>query len=157
MQNRDSTTKVYLSVWRQFNAFLVRLDAKPKFWEDRTTLFVMHLMQRGLQSVTIKSYVSVIKFMLVLDGYDWQDGKILVTALSKACKVVNDILSVRLPIHCGLPELILFELQRKFEKQWYLEVLYKAIFIISYYGLLREGEVTKGPHAIRMANIAHCQ
>ena len=36
---RDSTTKIYPLVWRQFNKFLIRLDSWPKNWEDKTALF----------------------------------------------------------------------------------------------------------------------
>ena len=28
-QNRNSTIKMYLSVWRQFNKFLLKLDERP--------------------------------------------------------------------------------------------------------------------------------
>ena len=68
-QHRDSTAKTYLAIWRQFNKFTMKLDKKPKPWEDRTTLFIGYLIDRGIQSVTIKSYVSAIKKMLVMDGY----------------------------------------------------------------------------------------
>ena len=29
-QHRDSTAKNYLSIWRQFNVFIVSLDRKPR-------------------------------------------------------------------------------------------------------------------------------
>ena len=60
-QHRDSTAKTYLSVWRQFNSFILSLDVKPKLWEDRATLFIGYLINRGVQSSTVKSYVSAIK------------------------------------------------------------------------------------------------
>ena len=31
---RESTIQNYLAIWRQFNQFLVKLDKKPKDWED---------------------------------------------------------------------------------------------------------------------------
>ena len=43
-QHRDSTAKTYLSVWRQFNNFVISLDTKPQFWEDRVTLFIGYLI-----------------------------------------------------------------------------------------------------------------
>ena len=58
-QTRQSTSKNYLSVWRQFNSFLIKLDVKPDAWEDRTQLFIANLIEtKGLQSSTIRSYVS---------------------------------------------------------------------------------------------------
>ena len=154
-QNRESTNKNYLSIWRQFNMFVISLDVKPKFWEDRTTLFIAHLVQKGNQSSTIKSYVSAIKKTLVDDGYEWQDNKVLLGSLTRACKLVNDRVKTRLPIQCGLLELLLFEVQKVFaaRSQGYLEVLYKALFALGYYGLMRVGELTYSPHVIKAKDV----
>ena len=64
-QHRDFTAKKYLALWWQFNKFVIKLDKKPKFWEDRTTLFIGYLIENGMQSSTMKSYISAIKAMLV--------------------------------------------------------------------------------------------
>ena len=53
-QNRVSTAKTYLSVWRQFNKFLINLDVMPSSWEDGTSLFVAYLIDKGMQSGTVK-------------------------------------------------------------------------------------------------------
>ena len=45
-QNRKSTGKTYLRIWRQFNKFLINLDIKPKLREDRTTLFIGYLISK---------------------------------------------------------------------------------------------------------------
>ena len=154
-QHRDSTAKTYFSVWRQFNNFIVCLDRKPKFWEDRTTLFIAYLIDRGMQSATVKSYVSAIKKTLIIDGYDWDDKLVLVRSLARACRIVNDSVRTRLPIHCRLLEMILFEVQRIFadRNQLYLEILYKTLFAISYYGMMRIGEVTKSQHVLKVCNV----
>ena len=89
--NRASTQKIYHSVWRTFNNFLMRLDRRPEIWEDRTALFCTHLVHdRGVQSSTLKSYISAIKCILKDDGYGWNDNKVLLSALIKSCKLVND-------------------------------------------------------------------
>lgn len=51
--------------------------------------------------------------------------------------------------------MILFEIQRIYtvNNQWYLEVLYKAIFAISYYGMMRVGEATMSPHVLLARNV----
>ena len=59
-----------------------------------------------MQSSSIKSYVSAIKKMLVVDKYDWDDKKVLVTSVTKACKLVNDVAKVWLPIYCSLLNMI---------------------------------------------------
>ena len=76
-QNRKSTVKTYLNIWRQFNNFVISLDVKPKSWKARTTLYVAYLIDKGRQSASIKSYVSAIKKLLILDGYKWKDSKVI--------------------------------------------------------------------------------
>ena len=154
-QHRSSTAKIYLSIWRQFNRFVLSLDIVSKSWEERTTLFVGFLIEKGMQSATVKTYVSAIKKMLVMDKYNWQDSKVLMSSLTRACHLVNDRVKARFAIKCGLLELILFEVERFFgsRKQWYLECLYKALFAISYYGLMHVGEVTNSPHVLCVCNV----
>ena len=154
-QHRDSTAETYFSVWRQFNKFVIGLDRKPNLWEDRATLFIGYLIDRGMQSTSVKSYVSAIKKTLILDGCAWDDKLVLVRSLAKACKIVNDTVRTRLPIHCRLLEMLLFEIQRYFapSNQIYLEFMYKTLFALSYYGLMRIGEVTKSPHVLKAKNV----
>ena len=69
-QNRLSTTKNYLCVWRNLNKFLLNLDDKiTGGWEQKTALFGAYLVENGVQSSTLKSYLSAIKYILKLDGY----------------------------------------------------------------------------------------
>ena len=106
---------------------MINLDRKPKLWEDRTTLFIAYLVDKGTQSNTVKSYVSAIKKTLIIDSYDWDDKLVLVRMLAKACRIINDSVRTRLPIHYNLLEMILFEVQRYFtgRNQVYLESLYR--------------------------------
>ena len=155
-QNRQSTNKTYIRVWRQFNKFLMQLDYMPRDWENRTSLFIAHLVEKGMQSSTVKSYVSAIKRNLVDDNYPWNDNKVLLGSLTRACKITNDIVLTRLPIQCGLLELVLFELERMFgHAQLYLEIMYKALFSLGYYGLMRVGELTvnEGGHTVKAGDI----
>ena len=154
-QNRKTTVKAYLGIWRQFNDFLLKLDSKPECWEDRVTLYIAHLVEdRQLQLSTIKSYVSAIKCMLVNDKYDWDDNLILLNSLTKACRSINDRVMTRLPISCSFLELILFEVWRKFGKsQFYLATMFMTLFPLAYYRLMRVGELTASDHVMKACNI----
>ena len=57
---RKSTNKCYLSIWRQFNKFVISLDKRPDNGEDRVTLFIGYKIDQGMQSTTVRSYVSAI-------------------------------------------------------------------------------------------------
>ena len=130
----------------------------PRTWEDRTTLFIGYKIDNdGLQSSSVRSYVSAIKRILMDDGYPWDDQKILLGSLTKACKLVNDRVMTRLPIHCNLLELILFKVKRIFNKdnQVYLQVMYCTLFTVAYYGLFRICELTKtaSNHAVKAKDV----
>ena len=118
------TTANYLGIWRNFNDFIIRLDRKPESWEERTSLFLTFLIEKGAKSATIKLYKSAIKSVLTDDGYVWNEEKILLNCLTKACRMKNDLVRTRLPIKKHLLGLILFELERMFTKQPYLEKIW---------------------------------
>ena len=89
----------YIGIWRQLNKFVINLDSRMNLsWEDKTALVGAHLVEGGVQSTTLKSYFSAIKFILKQDGYQWDDTKMLISSLIKGCKLENDSLKIRLPI-----------------------------------------------------------
>ena len=136
----------------------MNLDTKPfNTWEEKTALFGAYLVDNGIQSSTLKSYFSDIKHILKLDGYQWDDKKVLLSALVRSCKLENDRVKTRLPIRKGLLEMILFEIDRIFNSnsnpQPYLSTMYQAVFCLGYYGMLRVGEIAFGNHTIKACNI----
>ena len=150
-KHQPSTKSTYLSVWRKFNKFVIRLDSIPKRWEERVSLYIAYLFDQGAKSTTIRSYISGIKSILKDDGYDWSDPKLEFAALTSACKLINDRVKTRLPITLGLLEILLKHIQSYFEKrgQVYLIKLYQCLFLLAYYGLLRIGEMATGTHPIK--------
>ena len=106
----------------------------------------------------VKSYVLAIKCILTTDGYAWDDEKVILSSLMRACKLVNDRGKTCFPIQCGLLELILFQVGRYFSNrdQPYLMILYQALFLLGYYGLMRVGELTTvdySDHTVKATNI----
>ena len=81
-KNQATTNKNYLAVWRHFNRFIVRLDKPRGNWEQHTILFCTHLIENGLKSTTVRSYISAIKSMLQDDNYDWNENQVLLTMLT---------------------------------------------------------------------------
>ena len=89
----------YHKIWTKFNRFLLKLDRIPETWEERVSLYCTFLVSKGeIQSSMLKSYVSGIKTKLKIDGYKWDDDLIYFNALTRACKIKNDIQITRLPI-----------------------------------------------------------
>ena len=44
-------------------------------------------------------------------------------------------------------------MDRYYDGQYYLACMYKAIFVLAYYGLMRIGELTHGPHVVKAKNL----
>ena len=137
-RHRSSTRKNYYCVWKSFNKFYLQLDRKPRFWDQRLTLFVAFLINEGKKSTTIKSYISAIKAVLREDGHKISEDTFLLASLTKACRFKNNVLHTRLPTHRKLLEVIIQQIRNLYEEknQHYLAVLYSAVFMSSYYGLL---------------------
>ena len=154
-KNCGATKKQYLSIWRAFNKFVIRLTPIPSSWEDRINLYVAHHVQMGTQSSTIRSYISAIKAVLLDDGYECNHKKGVLASLVKTCQLHNDVVKTRLPIQKGLLELLLFEIERMFKAkdQYYLEILYKCWFSLAYYGLFRVGELAQSEHVLKAGNV----
>ena len=76
----------------------------------------------------------------------------LLALITKACKLKNDRVQTRLPIFRNLLELILFEIEQIFCTQVYLSILFKTVFVISFYGLLRIGQVLQSNHVAKAKN-----
>ena len=111
-QNRGSTTRNYYSVWKHLNAFLTKLDDVPDDWEDRVALFCTFLIEYcKIQSTTLRSYIPTIKNVLKTDGYKWSDERVWFHALIRSCKLQNDTITNRFPVHIGLLKILLFEMQ----------------------------------------------
>ena len=152
-QHRSSTAHNYYTIWRAFNGFLFKLDRIPHFGEDRVSLYCTYLVDAGAQSQTIKSYISAIKAILKSDNYKWVEERGLLHTLTRTCKINNDSVRTHLPIHRGLMEMILFEIERQYSMQPYLSLMYKTLFALAYYGLLRVGELTRSSHTIKARDI----
>ena len=116
-------------------------------------LFVGHMIENGSQSSTMKSYLSMIKTVVKIEGYTWSEDQAVLSSLIQAYKKQNDVLTCRFPIKHELLELMLFELNRLYDKQVYLRLMYQALFLLEYYGLMRIGELTEGPHMLKASNI----
>ena len=78
----------------------------------------------------------------------------LTASLTRACKLINDRVNIRMPIHCSLLEMLLFEIERLYDSsQIYLQYIYKALYALCYYGMMRVGEVTLSEHMLKVKNV----
>ena len=154
-RNRESTRNNYHAIWRLFSKFVLKLDKKPESWEDRIYLFLTYLVNSGKKSSTVRSYFSALKAVLQDDDIKFQidENSILLKSITRACKLTNDRVKTRLPIHLKLLEVLLFEVERLFATQPYLCTLYQALLSMAYYGLFRIGELVNSDHVAKAKDV----
>ena len=153
-KHRDTTKRNYLAVWRIFNDFIVRLDRKPVNWADRITLFVGHLVNTNKKSSTIRSYISAIKGVLSYIGIEVNENKVLISSLTRACRLKNDKLNSKIPIRKNFLHVLISKTEEIFSSpQPYLVILYQAMLVSMYYGLFRIGELAYSEHAVKATDV----
>ena len=126
----------------------MRLDVMPANWEEKLVLFVSYLVEQNRKSSTIKSYISGIKALLREDGIELSEDTYLITSLTKACKLQNECVRVRFPIHKELLLELLDQIDEIYDTQPYLRSLYQSLFSTAYYGMFRVGALTTGSHPV---------
>lgn len=143
------TKKMYHQVWCNFNRFLLCFDDLPTSWEEKLVLYAAFLADTGNASATVASYMSAIRYVLKHDGVELDDNSCKLASIIRACKLHNDVVTLRMPIGFNLLNLILHEIDDMFlnRAQPYLAALYKAITVAGYYGMFRISELV-GKHAL---------
>ena len=144
---------MYDTVWKKFNEFFIKLDHKPWTWEDRITLFVGHLIDQNKQSQTVRSYISAIKGVLAEINVKIHNDDLLLSALTRACKLKNDKVKATLPIRKPMLQVLIKDVFDHLDDQPYLSHLYAALFATTYFGLFRIGELTSGSHPVKVNDV----
>ena len=120
-------------------------------------LFTGFLIDNNLKSTSVRSYISAIRAVLTENTIEINDNKFLLNSLTRACKLQNDKIITRLPIRKDLFLLLVKEIGAYYgqqnRNQPYLVFLYRVMFTAAYYGLLRIGEISQGPHIILAKNV----
>ena len=79
----------------------------------------------------------------------------LIKSLTRACKLVNDQIRTRLPIHKGLLNMLIKRVQQRYLDlgQNYLSVMYSCLLSTAYYRLFRVSELTSGVHPVLACDV----
>ena len=118
-------------------------------------LFVAYLIDQGKQSSTIKSYVSAMKAVLAEANIKPNENTYLLNALTRANRLVNDRMVLKMPIHKDLLNIILKKVKSRFlnEGQLHLSILYTTMLATAYYGLFRISELAMSQHSVKACDI----
>ncbi len=149
------TFKKYAHIWRNFIEFANKLKPLPKTWEDKITLYVVHLVEIGRAPSTIRGILSALKFQLHLDGYPLNLNDFLLSVMIKASHrmyLKKGQYTLRLLLSENILVKVLQAVQLLCKDQILLRAL-RAIFSLAYYGLFRIGELVESEHTVLSHNI----
>ena len=106
--------------------------------------------------MTVMSYISALKAILKLVGVKLNQDSVLLGSLTRACKLCNDQVSIRLPVRRGLLGMLIGAVDILYgSNNWqpYLSIMYKALFSTVYFGLFRVGELMMSLHIVKAVDV----
>lgn len=141
---QTSTSTTYLHHWNEFKTFsenILKMKVVLPLKSYHIALFVAHLHDKQYTTNTIRNYMSAISFVLKMNGSpDNTDTFIVSKALKGTSRFNNNSRLPLLPITKSELEIIVEEI-RFATADKYEGIMYKALFLLTYYACLRVGEV----------------
>ena len=143
-----SSFKVYRRAWSLFNQASVHMGLQFNgsidlpLSADQIILFVGYLSNSGFASASITSYTSAIGYIHKLLNLPDPTGQFMVQKLLSACNKVNNSVDTRLPITISILQRLVQALDHTVSTP-YLRQLFKAMYSIAFFGLMRLGEITQ--------------
>lgn len=148
-----SSKTSYHGIFDNFLDFLDLFNTLPDRWEDKIVLYVSFLADNIYEEQTIKSYLSAIRHELKQDGVRLDEDKFLLESIIRSSRFKNREKRERLGISEQMLHRILDQVDLTFDQQPYLKSLYKAMYVLGFYCLLRVSELTSGAHPILAKNV----
>lgn len=143
----------YHGIFRNFIDFLNIFNTVPERWEDKIVLYTTFLADNIYEEATIRSYLSAIRHELKQDGVILHEDRCKLEAIIRSSRYKNKGKRDRQGISQQMLHHLLDQVDYKYHDQQYLKHLYKAMFVLGYYCLLRVSELTSGKHPILAKNV----
>lgn len=145
--------ETYHTIWKNFLKFTHGFDRLPDKWEDKMLLYAAYLSDTTHKPATIETYMSAIKYKLIHDGYPLNEDRVKLQSIVRSSRIKNRKVHNRMPINRRILKNLIDAIGTKFHNQPYLAALYKCMFTLAYFGLLRVGEMVKGTHPILAGDV----
>ena len=122
-------------------------------------LFVTFLRKNGYKYGTIKTYSSAISFFHKIAGFKDPGTSYLVVKTLEGLRKVDGSVDLRLPITVVLLESLVSKALPEVCAEGYNYLLYRAMYIVAFFGLLRVGELTFASndqqHTLQLENVLY--
>lgn len=119
--------------------------------------FIAFMVHKGYTAATIQTKVAGLSYVHTLKGYPNPSSHFLIKKILKGCKKQRLRTDTRLPITIPILCSLIVALPRLHRLNYY-HTMYKAMFLIAFYALLRVGEFTthakQGGHTLLRKDIS---
>ena len=152
-----STKASYKRAWQLFHEFasLYNFAKAVPLSLEAVIMFISYLNMLGYKPKTIDSMMSGLGYVHKVYGYDkTQDttNHFIVRKVLHSLRKTNPSEDLRLPITIEILQRIIPRL-REIGLNAFLQSMYRAMFLLSFYAFLRLGEVTQSPHNLQYKDI----
>ena len=149
----SETATQYSRVWDDLKNFCVTSLGRPfTVTPESIALYIAHLDLRKLQPSTIQSHLSAISFLSQLNNLPDHTGAFKVEKMMKSLHKRSSTTDSRLPINLALLNNLIINLGNHCDSS-YECALYRAMYSLAYYALLRAGECTVSKHVLTTQNV----
>ena len=150
-----ATVRTYNATLSQFQSFLTALDTRYKGFpanSGQVLLYISDLYQQGLTAPTIQSKMSAITYYHKLMSLpDPLDSFIVQKALLGVKKLASSV-DHRLPVTLSMLQQLMEKASKVTSSDYYTHML-RAMMCLSFFALLRPGEVTSSANNLLFENI----
>ena len=150
-----STKKAYIRNWNYFYNFLENITQQVPVLPVHTqhvALFIAHLYNQNLRSSTIKSYISTISFVHKIGNLEDPTKTFLIKKAIIGQKRKESKPSYKLPITRNILHKLVQAVPFASDSS-YDQVIFKAIFLFTFYACLRIGEVVEAQEKMHTLQI----
>jgi len=149
----SDTASQYSKVWRDFQFFCTASLGRPfAVTPESIPLYIAHLDLKNLQPSTIQSHLSAISFISQLNNIPDYTGSFKVEKMMKSLHKGSTTVDQRLPINQALLTDLILNLGSHCDSD-YECAMYRAMYSLAYYAMLRAGECTQSKHVLHIHNI----
>ena len=144
--NTKHAYKAAFNAYRVFHISIYNQEPTRHISSKKFAQFIAFSHSKGMKYSTICSRISALKYINNLYGNRDTSNHFLVQRILQGCKLSANNTDKRKPITKSLLKRIIRSLSSIFDSQ-YNRLLFKAMFIISFYALLRVSEIAKTQHS----------
>ena len=149
----ESTSKSYARGWCMFERFVEQYHVNMNSIKEHNLLeFISFLSLSGFAASTVQLYLTGVRHHLKLQGRNSFKDSFVIKMVVKGVSSRYSVPDIRLPINITLLH-DMWNILPIVLRNPYMVKLYRSMFTLAYHGLLRPGEVTYTPHAIKVQHV----